>query len=64
MSKPTDKPNASEFGQAIAKLVSPSGKYRMTGQQARAAFGSAPGGRDWKQISDQGKAAMRNYPKA
>ena len=61
MSKPTDLPNANEYGQFIAKCVT---KLGMTGRQARDAFGSAPGGRDWKTISDDAKAVMKQYPKA
>ena len=60
MRNPNDKPNNSAFGQFISECVQ---AFSLTGQQAIEIFGGTPNGRSWKQIMDDGKIIMKDFPK-
>ena len=60
MPKPTDRPTGVEFGAFISETVR---AFGITGAEAIAIFGGKPNGRTWAQISDNGKAAMKDFPK-
>ena len=60
MNNPNDKPKQAAFGQFVSQTVQ---AFGITGAQAIAIFGGTPSGRNWKQIMDDGKAVMKEFPK-
>ena len=61
MRKPNDKPNQSDLGQWVSECVQ---AFNIAGAQAIQIFGGTPNERNWKRIMDDGKAVMKDFPKA
>ena len=55
-----DQPDPNAFGIFVDEMTT---AFGITGAKAIEIFGGTPSGRDWKQIMDDGKSVMKDFPK-